>query len=107
MRPLVCIRKLLPVSVFDDETPVGLFGRPRRPESALKTDEATPPIELPDGRRAVVTADGLEGLAGRVAALSRFHQPVAQFLNFPAKGLLLCRDGVQIAPQALLAQIRD
>jgi|SoimicmetaTmtLMA_FD_contig_41_3860851_length_495_multi_2_in_0_out_0_1 hypothetical protein len=58
MRPLVCIRKLLPVSVFDDETPVGLFGRPRRPESALKTDEATPPIELPDGRRAVEIAPG-------------------------------------------------
>jgi hypothetical protein len=58
VRPLVCIRKLLPVSVFDDETPVGLFGRPRRRESALKTDEATPPIELPDGRRAVEIAPG-------------------------------------------------
>jgi hypothetical protein len=50
VRPLVRIRKLVPVSVFDNETPVGLFGRPRRRESALKTDEATPPIELPDGR---------------------------------------------------------
>lgn len=58
MWPFVSIGKLLPVSVFDDETPVGLFGRPRRRESALKTDEATPPIELPDGRRAVEIAPG-------------------------------------------------